>query len=326
MQPALPAQLFDAATMQRLVHVAEVDPDLVLTDYTTAPGRAALAEAEVLFTCWGAPTVDATTLAIAPKLRAIIHAAGTVKALIGPECWQRGIVVSSGADANAVPVAEYALSMILLAGKRVFAAADAYRRTAARPPKPVGIPLAGNYRRTVGIVGASRVGRRLLDLLAPFDLDLLVADPFLDEVGAAALGAGLVGLDELCARAEILSLHAPNIPATRHMIGAAQLAALPDGATVINTARGGILDHDALLAECRTGRLAAILDVTDPEPLPADSAFYTLPNVLLTPHVAGAQGVEIRRLGTWALEELERYARDEPFAHEVRAAELEYTA
>jgi phosphoglycerate dehydrogenase-like enzyme len=324
MQPALPAQLFDQPALDRLTALADVDPGLVLTEYGTAQARAALAGAEVLLTCWGAPTVDAAALSAAPRLRAIIHAAGSIKSLVGPECWERGILVSSGADANAVPVAEYTIAMILLAGKRVFAAVDAYHRAGSRPPRPT--EVYGNYGRTVGILGASRVGRRVLELLAPFDFEPLVCDPFLDDAAASALGARLVGLDELCVRSEILSLHAPNIPATQHMIGPAQLAALPDGATVINTARGAILDHDALLNECETGRISAILDVTEPEPLPADSLFYQLRNVLVTPHVAGAQGTEIGRLGKWALDELERYGRGEPLAHEIRAAQLEYIA
>lgn len=321
MLPDMPAQLFDAGALDRLTALADVEPGLVLTSYDSADARAALAEAEVLFTCWGAPTVDAAALAAAPRLRAIIHAAGSIKSLVGPECWERGIRVSSGADANAVPVAEYTLAMILLAGKRVFAAADAYHRRGARPPRPA--EVYGNYGRTVGILGASRVGRRVLELLAPFDFEVLVCDPFLR---GSISGAEPVGLDELCARSEILSLHAPNIPATHHMIGAAQLAALPDGATVINTARGAILDHNALLSECETGRISAILDVTEPEPLPADSPFYQLRNVLVTPHVAGAQGLEIRRLGNSALDELQRYGRGEPFAHEVSAEQLAHIA
>jgi phosphoglycerate dehydrogenase-like enzyme len=325
MQPQLPGQLFDPAERDRLERVTDLGPDLVLTDFGTPPARAALAEAEVLLTCWGAPTVDAKALADAPRLRAIVHAAGTIKSLVGPECWERGIVVSSGADANAVPVAEYALSMILLTGKRVFDAAHDYHRAGARPAKPSD-GQTGNYRRTVGLVSASRVGRRVADLLRPFDLDVLIADPFLDAAGAEALGATLVGLDELCTRAEILSLHAPAIPATRHLIGPAQLRAMPDGGTLINTARGSILDHDALLAELKTGRLSAVLDVTEPEPLPADSPFYDLPNVLVTPHVAGAQGIEIRRLGSWALDEIERYAAGQPLRHEILTAELDITA
>jgi phosphoglycerate dehydrogenase-like enzyme len=325
MQPQLPAQLFGAAERERLERLTQLDPGPVLTDYRTPPARAALAEAEVLLTCWGAPTVDAVALASAPKLRAIVHAAGSIKTLVGPECWQRGIVVSSGADANAVPVAEYTLSMILLSGKRVLSAAHAYHRAGARPPKPSD-GLTGNYQRTVGLVSASRVGRRVAELLKPFDLQVLIADPFLSADGAKRLGADLVELDELCARSQVLSLHAPAIPATRHLIGPAQLQALPDGATLINTARGAILDHDALLEHVRGGRISAVLDVTEPEPLPADSPFYQLSNVLLTPHVAGAQGIEIRRLGSWALDEVDRYARGEALQHEIRAAELDITA
>ncbi len=322
MQPTLPDQLFDQASWDRLADVVQFDRDVVLTDYGTAEAKAALAEAEILLTCWGAPAVDTAALDIAPRLKAIVHAAGSIKGLVEPPCWERGIVVSSGADMNAVPVAEYTVSMILLAGKRVFAAAYAYHRAGARPAKPTKELVTGNFRRTVGIVGASRVGRRVLELLAPFDLTLLVYDPYLDPADARALGAESVSLAELCARSEILSLHAPNIPATRHMIGAAELAALPDGATVINTARGAILDHDALLDELRDGRISAILDVTEPEPLPADSPFYDLSNVLITPHVAGALGVEIRRLGESAVQEVERYVRGEPLRHEIHAADV----
>jgi phosphoglycerate dehydrogenase-like enzyme len=323
MKPSFLGRLLPPDVRQRLVETADVDVDQVLTDYTSP----ALAEAEVLLTCWGAPPVDAAALTAAPALRAVVHAAGSVKSLITPEAWDRGIVVSSGADANAVPVAEYALAMILLAGKRAFTAQHIYRERRTREGgwAPPGLAL-GNYRRTVGIVSASRVGRRVLGLLRPFDLDVLVADPFLDADEARRLGARLVGLDELFAASEVVSLHAPAVPATHNMIGAAQLAALPDGATVINTARGWIIDHDALIAELRTGRINAVLDVTLPEPPSADSPLFDLPNVILTPHVAGAMDAEIARLGVSAVDELARYAAGEPFAHPVTREEYDRIA
>jgi phosphoglycerate dehydrogenase-like enzyme len=222
-----------------------------------------------------------------------------------------------------VPVAEYAVAMIVLAGKNAFRAAHAYSSTGRRPAVLEGV---GNFGRTVGLVGASRVGRRTLERLRSYDFELLLADPFLSAEQAAELGAELVSLDELCRRSQIVSLHAPAVPSTKHIIGRTQLALMPDGATLINTARGWILDHDALLDEVTTGRLNAILDVSTPEPPPADSPFFHLPNVVMTPHIAGAQGLEIGRLGESAVRELQRYAAGEPFAHAVLAAELDHIA
>ncbi|MFF2229679.1 hydroxyacid dehydrogenase [Streptomyces anulatus] len=324
MGPGIAEQLFGARQRARLTALVDTDPGLVahrLTD--PAPGVArALAGAELLITCWGAPPLTAEVLAAAPRLRAVVHAAGSVKHHITPACWERGLRVTSAAAANALPVAEYTLAAILLAGKNVLPAARRYREL--RTPHDWRAELAGhgNYRRCVGIVGASRIGRRVIELLRPFDLEVLLFDPYVDAGTAARLGAEQVGLDELCARSRIVSVHAPELPATRHMIGAAQLAAMPDGATLINTSRGSLIDGDALLPELVSGRLNAVLDVTEPEVPPASSPLYDLPNVLLTPHVAGSLGDEIHRLADFALDEVARYASGLPFADPVTPEDL----
>jgi phosphoglycerate dehydrogenase-like enzyme len=183
-----------------------------------------------------------------------------------------------------------------------------------------------NLGKKVGLVGASLVGRHVIELLRSYELDVAVADPYLDRTEADRLGVGLMELDELCAWCDVLSLHAPEIESTRGMIGAAQLARLHKGAFLINTARGRLVDHDALLVELESGRLAAILDVTEPEPLPADSPLRRLPNVLLTPHVAGATGTELWRLADLAVEEIERFAAGLPPLHPVVQADLDRIA
>jgi phosphoglycerate dehydrogenase-like enzyme len=187
-------------------------------------------------------------------------------------------------------------------------------------------PTVGNFGKTVGIVGASRIGRRVIELLRPFQLDVLVSDPYLDADAARRLGVDRRELDELLAASDVVSLHAPALPSTRHMIDARRLALLRDGATLINTARGSLVDQDALVAELASGRIDAVLDVTEPEVLPPDSPLYELPNVVLTPHIAGALGVELRRLGDAAIDEIERYAAGEPFAHQVTAGDLDRIA
>ncbi|MEV5257096.1 hydroxyacid dehydrogenase [Streptomyces anulatus] len=324
MGPGIAEQLFGARQRARLTALVDTDPGLVahrLADPTPEVARA-LAGAELLITCWGAPPLTADVLAAAPRLRAVVHAAGSVKHHITPACWERGLRVTSAAGANALPVAEYTLAAILLAGKNVLPAARRYRELRAPHDWRAELAGHGNYRRCVGIVGASRIGRRVIELLRPFDLEVLLFDPYVDAGTAARLGAEQVGLDELCARSRIVSVHAPELPATRHMIGAAQLAAMPDGATLINTSRGSLIDGDALLPELVSGRLNAVLDVTEPEVPPASSPLYDLPNVLLTPHVAGSLGDEIHRLADFALDEVARYASGLPFADPVTPEDL----
>jgi len=128
-------------------------------------------------------------------------------------------------------------------------------------------PEIGNYRYTIGIVGASRIGRRVIDLLRPFDLEVVVSDPYLGQSEARELGVGLADLDDLLRASHIVSLHAPSLPSTRHLIDRRRLGLMRDGATLINTARGALIDQAALTEELVAGRINAILDVTEPLPV-----------------------------------------------------------
>jgi phosphoglycerate dehydrogenase-like enzyme len=273
-----------------------------------------LANVDVLVTGWGAPPVDTAVLAATPRLRAVIHAGGSRTDHVAAAVLDRGIVVSSPTGADTLPVAEYTLAMILLANKDVRSMAQRYR--AERRPLDLidDYPAAGNFGRTVGIVGASRIGRRVLRLLTSFDLRLLLADPDVTAAEAAELGAELVDLPVLFERSDVISLHTPE---TRGLVSAVLLAAMPDGATLINTSGGALIDHEALLRHLRAGRISAVLDVTEPDLPAAGSPLWDLPNVLLTPHAAGALGTELARLGACAVDELARFAAGEPLAFAV---------
>lgn len=310
-------------SMDRLRAVAHVPDPAPLERLDDDRARSLLSEADILLTGWLCPPITDEVLDAAPRLRLVAHAAGTVKDHVTPDVWSRGIVVTSAAAANAIPVAEYTLAAILFANKRVFAAHESYRRR--RTGMLLGLD-AGNRNKTVGVVGASRVGRLVIERLRPFELDVVVHDPTLTEDDARALGVEVVELDELLARADVVSLHVPAVPSTMHMIGKEELANMRDGATLVNTARGAVVDHEALMAELSTGRIHAVLDVTDPEPLPPDSPLFDMPNVFLTPHVAGAAGTEIPRLGELAVDEIERWVRGEPLLHQVRFEELDQIA
>ena len=170
---------------------------------------------------------------------------------------------------------------------------------------------------TVGLVSASQVGRQVIKLLAPFDIRVLVYDPCLTEDEAAQLGVEKAELDDLMARSDVVSLHAPVLPDTKGMIGAKQLALMQDNATLVNTARGVLIDEAALIAELKTGRIWACLDVTDPEPPSADSELYGLDHVILTPHIAGCSAQMRSRLGVTAVEELHRFFAGEPQLFQV---------
>ena len=276
---------------------------------------AVLAEAEVILGHWGCPPLDAAMLDRAPRLGLFAYAAGTVKMTLTDAVWDRGIRVTSGANANAEPVAEFTLAAILFANKGVL-----WRRGPADYSglSAMGDQQWGNYGRTVGIVGASLIGRRVIELLRSFPhLSVTLYDPYVTPEEANSLGAKKLELDELCAGADVLSIHAPALPETMHMIGAAQLSALPNGATVINTARGPLIDHEALIPHLASGRLYAILDVTDPEPLPEDSPLLEMPNVWLSPHLAGSQGTELARMTDYVIEEVRRWSASEPALNEV---------
>ncbi|MDX3103190.1 hydroxyacid dehydrogenase [Nonomuraea angiospora] len=312
------ALLFPAPLLRRLDTLADIDVAVVAERFDDP--RLDLAGVEVLITGWGCPPIDEALLAAAPRLRAVLHAAGSVKGMISPAWWERGLLVSSAAEANAVPVAEYTVGAILLAGKGVFALNRRYRRERSFTLGKIE-PGIGNNGRTVGVVGASRIGRKVLDLLAPYDLDLCLYDPY-----TRVPGIRQVSLEELLRRSDIVSLHAPATPETEHMLDRARLALMPDGAVLINTARGSLVDTGALISELKTGRLSAILDVTEPEPLQPDSPLFDLPNVFLTPHIAGSHGNELSRMGAVALDELERLVAGLPLAHQVTHEDLDRVA
>lgn len=311
--------VFAPELRERLARSVRLAPAPLTGPLTGAAAREVLVDADVLITGWNCPRLTAAVLDLAPRLRAVVHAAGSVKSLVSEALWERGVIVSSAADANAGPVVAFTLAAITFAAKGVLPAAAGYAR--GWPPFA---ERTGADGRTVGVIGASRIGRRVVTALAASDAGhrVLLTDPYVTAADAEALGAELVTLPELCRRSGIVSVHAPELPETRGLLSAEMLKLIPDGGVVINTARGSLVDTQALARECGTGRLDAFLDVTDPEPLPPGHPLLALPNVLVTPHLAGAQGSEVRRLGEYAVAEVERLVRGEELRGRLRREEL----
>ena len=278
------------------------------TPASIAEDPSPLRDAELIFSGWGMARMDEAFLAAAPHLRALFYGAGSIRGFMTEAAWDRGILVTSAYAANAIPTAEYALSQILFSLKRGWYHALAIQRTGRYPRRT---PVPGAYRSTVGLVSLGMIGSYVARLLQAFDVHVLACTS--GEGKALRLGAERCSLEELFRRADVVSLHTPWLPETVGMITGAHLASMRPGATFINTARGAIVREGEMI-EVLAGRpdLFAVLDVTYPEPPEPGSPLYTLPNVVLTPHIAGSMDRECERMGRYMVDELERYLAGEP--------------
>jgi phosphoglycerate dehydrogenase-like enzyme len=180
-------------------------------------------------------------------------------------------------------------------------------------------PVAGAYGSTVGLVSLGAIGRRVARLLAEnHEVRLLVHDPHLPDGEASAHHAEPASLPDVFSRSDVVSIHTPWLPETEKMVGADLVLSMKPGATLLNTSRGAVIDEDGLCEALRLRPdITAILDVTHPEPPAPDSALRSLPNVFLTPHIAGSTGPEVARMGRWMLEEARRHLAGEPLRHRI---------
>ncbi|MCC6168239.1 MAG: hydroxyacid dehydrogenase [Caldilineaceae bacterium] len=283
-----------------------------------------LADAEVILSGWGMIPLDETVLAAAPKLKAVFYGAGSIRYFTTDAFWDRDIVVTSAYAGNAQPVMEYTVAAVLFSLKRGWYFARAVRELHGYPLKGA---VPGGYGSTIGLIGLGMIGRMVARHLRQFDLHLLAYDPLIGASDAAALGVELCSIDEIFRRAHVVSLHAPWLKETVGMITGAHLASMQPNATFVNTARGALVREDEMIAVLQQRPdLQAVLDVVYPEPPPPDSPLYTLPNVVLTPHIAGSMGDECRRMGRIVADELRRFVRGEPLQWQVSRAQAQIMA
>ncbi|HUU68188.1 MAG TPA: hydroxyacid dehydrogenase [Planctomycetota bacterium] len=274
-----------------------------------AANPAVLRDAEVIFSGWGGPKMDDAFLASAPRLKAVFYGAGSIRYMMTDAFWIRGIAISSAYGVLAVSVGEFALAGILFSLKRGWHFIMSARRDGKHAPHE---GVAGAFGSTVGIISLGMVGRRVCGLLKQFDLRVLAYDPFADARSAAELGVELCPLDELFRRSDVVSLHTPWLKETEGMITGEHLRMMKRGSTFINTSRGAIVREDEMIEALRARPdVYAVLDVTHPEPPVAGSPLWTLPNVVLTPHVAGPMEGECRRMGQAMISELKRFIAGE---------------
>jgi phosphoglycerate dehydrogenase-like enzyme len=286
------------------------------TNETIKQNLSLLADAEVIFSGWGGPKLDAEFLDAAKNLKVVFYGAGSIRGIVSDEFWHRGIRITSAAAANAVPVAEFTVSQILFSLKRGWQhVMKVVRRQAAEWRH---VPVPGAFGTKVGIVSLGEIGRIVCEKLATFDMKVMAYDPFVADSVFEQLGVERCELAELFSQCDVVSLHSPNLPETQGMITGEHFALMKKDTTFINTARGAIVREDEMI-EVLTRRpdIWAVLDVTHPEPPEADSPLYTLENVILTPHIAGSMGLECRRMARYMVQELYRYLAGEPLRWEV---------
>ena len=280
--------------------------------------RDATHRCEVLVTGWGTPSLEEALQDWSPEtspLRLIAHSAGTIKYMLPRQALERGLLVVHANESLAEAVAEFTIGAILAMRRQIILSAERYR--AGKPALPF-TAMRELPHSVIGIIGASAIGRRVMELLRPWNVRILLYDPYCTPQAAAAYQAELVDLPTLFRESDVVSLHAPITPQTIGMLRAEHFAAMKDGALFLNTARGKLVDHDALLRELQTGRIYALLDVTDPlEPLPRESPFFQLENCVLVSHQAG-NSVEAReRQGRYTAEDVLHYLHGEPLKFRV---------
>lgn len=278
-----------------------------------------LANADACITSWDVAQLDSDVIASATELKAIVHMGGSIKKIVSNAVWEKGITVFSARSPLAKDVAETALGLMIVGIKNIWPLAQHIRSGGWRD-SPYW-PSRELHRNKVGIVAAGEVGLHLINLLKPFEPIILLYDPYISEDIAKQLGVRKVTLKEMVKEADIISLHAPLLPDTRKMINAELLKMMKDNCILINTARGGLIDESALVAELQKGRLFAFLDVTDPEPPAIDSPLRSLENVVVMPHLAGCIK-DCSHLSILAVEELRRFFFKEPHINEITIDQL----
>lgn len=272
-------------------------------------------DTEYIFSTWGMTKLTEEEIrSYFPNLKAVFYGAGTVQSFARPflNC---GVKVFSAWAANAVPVAEYTVAQIILANKGFF---KTMRFSDKAVTKDILKNYFGNYNAKVGIIGAGMIGKLVIQKLKAYNLEVLVFDPFLSDDSAKKLGVKKVSLETIFAECNVISNHLANNEQTKGMLNGVLFEKMLPYATFLNTGRGAQVVESELINILKARPdLMTILDVTYPEPPEKDSELYTFANCILTPHIAGSLGNEVRRMGEYMVKEYENFIQNKKCEYEV---------
>ena len=306
--------VFGQGRRERIAALTDLYPHVIHAgNFDEHAGK--LADVEVIFATWGMMNFTAVQRAKLPKLRTVFYAAGNVKAF-APSLIENGITLVSAWAINAIPPAEMCLSQILLSLRGYFRTMRQYRELKNFEAKKYWRP--GVQDETIGLIGLGYIGSLLRQKLCDYPLKVIAHDPFLTDARAKELDVTPVSLEDVFAKSYIVSNHIPDLETTRGVLGKRLFASMRDGATFINTGRGGqVVEADMIAVLKARPDLTALLDVTSPEPPPADSDLWRLPNVMISPHIGGTTGHEVVRLADCVIEEFEAWQAGKPLRYEV---------
>lgn len=320
--------LYPEELRARIRALADFSDEIYSSKDLDDPALAELfARTRVIFSSWGMPALTEKQIeAHFPNLEAVYYAAGTVQYFARPFL-KRGVRVFSAWAANGVPVVEFTVAQIVLAGKGYFQSLRRYRERDRKAAFAYTMSLPCNYNIRVGILGAGVIGREVMARLKAYHYEVLAYDPYVSDEVLSSLGAKRASLEEIFSTCQIISNHVANLPATVGMIDGKLLHSMLPNAAFINTGRGAQVVESELIAALKAcPDRTALLDVTWPEPPQEGSEFYTLPNVFLTPHIAGSQNNEWARMALYMVEEFERTEDHLPVRYEVTEKMLETMA
>jgi len=322
------ASFFDAQRQARLTRLARWE--LVTSSKLTPKMLDALQAADALITTWDSPFLDEQAIKALPNLRVIAHCGGEVKKRFSPGLFRKLTIVNTP-EPMSRPTAELGAALLLYSARNIDHYRQALRKRSNRVYQTAHLTGADTASgpetligREIGMIGLGRIGRSLVQLLSGFNLRWIVHDPYVKPAQIKGLPVELCGLDSVIRRSSMLVLAAAATPKSKHLLNAKRLARLPDGAVLINIARGALVDLDALTKEVFRGRLRCAIDVTDPEePLAVDHPLRSAPGAIVTPHIGGG-GPGVRgEMADVAMDDLQRFFAGKPVRNRLTADMLD---
>jgi len=318
--------MFGPEARARISRSFDLRPEFLTMDEIES-GKVPVDEIQVLFGSWGFPILTDAQVQAFSSLEHVFYAAGSIKQF-GLPLLNANIQIASAKGANSRVVADFCLGQILLAAKRYFQNVASYRHPEeSRKLKDFMYSFAGYTGTKIGLLGCGKVSQCLIGHLRQRNFSIQVVDPYLTTTAATELGVTKTSMEEVFAQCEIVSNHLPDLPALSGVIGKKHFASMPAGSTFINTGRGAQVKEDELVEVlAKRSDLIALLDVTDPEPPHVQSKLYSLPNVLLSSHIAGCVGQEAHLLVDEVIASAEKWLRQEPLDNLERLEQFDIVA
>lgn len=286
---------------------------------TPAVLRDALVDVDVCVCGWGCPQFTEEVLEKANKLKLVAHTAGSVARIASDAMYERGIRIVCGNEVFARTVAEGTLAHMLYMVRRF---GEYEMRTVEGGWKPLDFKTESLFDQTIGIVGYGAISRYLIEMLKLFNVKIKLFSNHTTEEQAAAIGVQKASLEEIFSTCHVISLHSAKNPANHHMINDSLLSLMQDGAILVNTARGALIDEEALVKHLQSGHIRASLDVYEQEPPVPEHPFWNISKEFLhmQPHLGGPTMDQRPAAARFVFEDIQRFQNGEPLQNEISAA------